>query len=71
MKDKRNNEAQKPYTCQNPKRHISLASLLLWRKIVAVRCFVWHLDLQMWSGSEAVGRNFEFLRQPSEDVFLF
>ena len=41
MEDKRNNEAQRPHTRRNPKRHISLVSLL-WHKIVAVRCFVWN-----------------------------
>jgi len=40
MEDKRNNEAQRPHTGQNFKRHISLVSLLLWRKMVAVHCFV-------------------------------
>jgi len=40
MEDKRNNEAQRPHTRRNPKRHISLVSLLLWRKIAAVRYFV-------------------------------
>ena len=44
MEDKRNKEAQRPHTCQNPKRHISLVSLLLWHKMVAV-CFVWALGL--------------------------
>ena len=29
MKDKRSNKAQRPHTCQNPKRHISLVSLLV------------------------------------------
>ena len=39
MEDKRNNETQRPHTCRNPKRHISLTvSLLLWCKIAAVRC---------------------------------
>jgi len=61
MEDKRNNKAQRPHTHQNPKRHISLMSLLLCHKIVAVRCFIWHLGLQMWSGCEAVRQNFEFL----------
>jgi len=78
MEDERNNEAQRPHAHQNPKRHISLVSLLLWCKTVAVRCFVWHLGLRMWSGSEAVRQNLEFLQflkkfviQPSEGVFLF
>jgi len=73
-----NNEAQMPHTPWIPKRQISLVNLLLWHKIGALRCFIWRLGLQMWSGSEAVRRNFEFLRflkkfniQPSKDVFLF
>ena len=51
------------------------------RKIVAVRCFVWCLGLQMWSGSEAVRQLdkissiYDFFKkfnsQPSENVFLF
>jgi len=53
------NGARRPHTCRNPKRHISLVSLLLWHKIVALRCFVWCLGLQMWSGSEAVRQNFD------------
>ena len=64
MEDKRNNEAQRPHTHRNPKRHISLVSLLLSCKIVAVRCFIWHLGLRMWSGSEEgseVARQLEFL----------
>ena len=36
MEDKRNNEAQKPHTRRNPKRHISLVSLLLWCNMVAI-----------------------------------
>jgi len=62
MEDKSNNEAQRPHTRWNPKRHISLVSLLLCCKITAVRCFVWCLGLQMWAGNEAVRRNFEYLR---------
>ena len=34
------NEAQRPNTCWNPKRHISLVSLLFFCNIAAVRCFV-------------------------------
>ena len=49
LEDKRNNEALRP------KRHISLESLLLCRKIAAVQYFVWRLDLQMWlSQSESL-----------------
>ena len=44
----RNNEAQRPHTCRNPKMHISLVSLLLCCKIATLRCFVWHLCLRMW-----------------------
>ena len=62
MEDKRNNEVQR---LVGTKRHISLVSLLLWCKIVAVQCFVWRLGSQMWSGSEAGSqadrRNFKLL----------
>jgi len=51
--DKRNNKVQRPHTRQNPKRHISLVSLLLCHKIVAVQCFAWGLGLQMWSDGKA------------------
>ena len=47
LEDKRNNEAQRSHTPQNLKRHISLVSLLLWHKMVAVRCFIWDLGLQV------------------------
>ena len=64
MEDEKNNGVQRPHTRRNPKRHISLVSLLLWRKIAAVQCFVWRLGLRMWSDSEAhsevVRQNFEF-----------
>jgi len=60
MEDRRNNKAQRPHTRWNPKKHISLMSLLLGCKMAAVWCFVWHLGLQMWSGSEAARRNLEF-----------
>ena len=53
IEDKRNNKAQRPHTCRNPKRHISLVSLLLCIKIVSIRCFLWALHLQMWAASEA------------------
>jgi len=45
MEDKETNEVQRPLTRQNPKRHIPLVSLLLWRKMVAVRPFVWTIGL--------------------------
>ena len=51
MEDERNNEEQ---------RHISLVSLLLWHKIAAAWCLIWHLGLWMWSSSEAVRWNFGF-----------
>ena len=42
MEPKRSNEVQRPHTYWNPKRlHISQVSLLLWHKIVAIRCFIW------------------------------
>jgi len=75
MEDKRNNEAQRPHTRRNPKRYISLVSLLLWHKIAAVEYFVWHLGLRMWSGSETKFRVFTIFKkfniQPSEGAFLF
>ena len=40
MEDKRNNKVQRPHICRNP-------NLLLWHKMVAVRCFVWALGLQL------------------------
>ena len=48
MEDKRNKKVQRTHTHQNPKRHFSLVSLLLGRKIAAVQCFVWHLGLRTW-----------------------
>ena len=38
--DKRKDKVQRAHTCRNPKGHIPLVSLLLWRKMVAVHCFV-------------------------------
>ena len=35
------------------KRDIPLVSLLLWRKMVAMHCFVWSPALQLWSGRQA------------------
>ena len=62
IKDKRKDKAQRAYTCLNPKRHIPLVSLLLWHKMVTVRCVVWPLALQLWSGSdhETVKQNLRF-----------
>jgi len=57
MEDKRNNEAQRPLARWNPKRHIPLVSLSLWREMVAVHPFVWALATVV---SEAVRRNFNF-----------
>ena len=58
--EERRDKAQRTYTRRNPKRHIPLINLLLWRKMVAMRCFVWPLALQLWSVSEAVRLKFEF-----------
>ena len=52
IEDKRNDKAQRAYTHWNPKRHIPLVSLLLWCKMVAMRCLVWPLGLRLWSVSE-------------------
>ena len=46
----------------NPKRHITLVSLLLCCKIAAVQCFIWHLGLRMWRGSETKFRVLQFLK---------
>ena len=54
IEDKRKDEVHRAYTCRNPKRHIPLVSLLLWREMVTVCSFVWALGLRLWSGSEAV-----------------
>ena len=62
IEDKRKDKVQRAHTRRNPKRHIPLVSLLLWRKMVAVRCFVWALGLRLWSVSEAVSLKFEFWR---------
>jgi len=49
LKDERKYMMQREHTCRNPKRHISLVSLLLWHKMVVVHCFVWGLCLRLWS----------------------
>ena len=51
IKDKRKDKAHRAHTCQNPKRHIPPVNLLLWHKMVTVRCFVWALGLRLWSVS--------------------
>jgi len=71
--DKRN-EVQRPHTHRNLKRHISLVSLLLWRKMVAIRCFVWALGLQLWVSETkfqvlAVFKKFNI--RPPVSVFMF
>ena len=60
IEDERRDKTQRTYTCRNPKRHIPLVSLLLWRNMVAMRYFVWPLALRLWSVSEAVRLKFEF-----------
>ena len=52
IEDKRKDKAHRAYTCWNPKKHIPPVSLLLWHKMVTVRCFVWTLGLRLWSVSE-------------------
>ena len=47
IEDERKDKAQRTYTRRNPKRHMSLVSLLLWRRMVAVHCFIWPLALQL------------------------
>ena len=41
------------HTHHNPKRHMALVSLLLWRKMVAVCCFVWPPALVRKVGRQA------------------
>ena len=53
IEDKRIDKVHRVHTRRNPKRHIPPVSLLLWRKMVTVRCFVWALGLQLWSVSES------------------
>ena len=60
IEDERRDKAQRTYTGRNPKRHIPLVSLLLWRKMVAVHCFIWPVALRLWSVSGAVRLKFEF-----------
>ena len=54
IEDKRKDKAHRAYTRRNPKKHIPPVSLLLWHKMVTVRCFVWALGLRLWSVSEVV-----------------
>ena len=46
IEDKRKDKVHRVYTW-NSKRHIPLVSLLLWRKMVTVCCFVSALGLSM------------------------
>ena len=66
IEDKRKDKAQRAHTRRNPKRHITRVSLLLWRKMVAVHCFVWPLGLRLWSvrqsGSQAVSLNLGIIK---------
>ena len=65
IEDKRKYKVQRAHTHWNPKRHTPLVSLLLWHKMVAVRCFIWPLGLQLWSvrqsGSQSVSLKFRVL----------
>ena len=75
IEDKRKDEAHMAHTRRNPKRHIPLVSLLLWRKMVTVRCFAWALGLRLWSVSETKFRVLtaflKFYILPPVSVFLF
>ena len=76
IEDKRKDKAQRAHTRQDPKRHIPLVSLLLWRKMVGVHCFVWPLALRLWSVSQAVqnssfGDFLNFYIQPTVSVLLY
>ena len=62
IEDERRDKAQRTYTRRNPKRLIPLVSLLLWRKMVAMRCFVWPVSLRLWAVREAVRLIFELWR---------
>jgi len=68
MEDKRNNKVQRPHAHWNRKRHVSLVSLLLCHKMVAVCCFIWALGLQLWSRSEWVS---ERVREMKFQVLAF
>ena len=59
IEDKRNGKAQNADIHWNSKRHIPLVSLLLWRKMVAVHCFVWLLDLRLWSSRQKEDKIFK------------
>ena len=61
MSEKLGDEALRPLTCRNPKRHIPLVSFLLWHKMVAVHPFIWALGLRLWSVSEVVRQRDEIL----------
>ena len=66
---------QREHTRRNPKRHIPLVSLLLRRKMTAVRCLVWLLGLRPWSVSEVdeisgFGGLFTFYIRSLVSVFL-
>ena len=62
IEDERKGKAQRAYTPRNPKRHIPLVSLLLWRKMVTVYCFVWPSLASSLTTviSQAVSLKFEF-----------
>ena len=60
IEDERRDKGQRTYTRRNPKRHIPLVSLLLWHKIVAMRCLVWPVALRLVS--KAVSLKFKFRR---------
>ena len=64
IEDKRKDKVHKAYTCWNPKRHIPPVSLLLWSKMVTVRCFVQALACDCGQAvSEAVRLNLEFKKK--------
>ena len=56
IEDKRKDKVQRAHTHWNPKRHVPLVSLLLWRKMVAVHCFIWPVTVVRLE----VRRRFEF-----------
>jgi len=64
-------KAQRLHTLRHSKRYISLVSLLLCCKIMAVRCFDRCLGLRMWSSSETVRQALRKLDEISSFYDLF
>ena len=78
--DKRKDKAQRVHTCWNSKRHIPLVSLLLWRKMGTVHCFIGLQPCDCGQVGGQAGRqadenssfgNFKSLYPVRVSVFLF